>query len=111
MSPAKLLLTEPTQKTSSVSCVINQTPPTASESYQANKNKIIIKVKSVEEMPFGDEPNQDSQEGNGQTEPDNNVQEGAQIVLGDSKASQGGEHERRDLNNSLIARRKSLRRI
>ena len=51
----------------------------------------------MEEVPFGDEPNQDSQEGNGQTEPDEDFQKGAQIVLGDGNASHGGEHERQGL--------------
>ena len=64
----------------------------ASKSYQAYKNKIIIEVNSAEDIPFGDKPNQDRQEGNGQTEPDEYFQEGAQVILSNKNTSHGGEH-------------------
>lgn len=64
--------------------------------YQANEDKIIIEVDPVDQISFGREANKDREEGNSQAEPDEDFQEGAQVVLGNSQASHGEEEKARD---------------
>ena len=61
--------------------------------YQANEDKIVIEIDLVDEISFGRKANEDREEGNRQAEPNEYVQKGAQVVLGNSHASHGERGE------------------